>query len=135
MISAVELSSGNSYFVFTDDTKTGGTCSSNPYPYTWAHSAYWGDFIIERALINNGRDLARFDNFYLQGKIEFGNSWAPINQYYGDLWYDTEYMQNSGVWNLCSGTWMAPSTCTPSVVAGSSGYGQFYNTWISSQNT
>lgn len=134
ILSDVLSAGGNNYNVYTDDMTTGAVCSS-PIPYTWSHPAYWGDFIVERGDFHNSRDLAKFDNFYLQGKIEYGNAWAPINQYYGNLWYDTEYMQNSGVWNVCSGSWSSPSTCSPNVVPGSTGYGEFYNTWISSQNT
>ncbi len=125
----------NEYYVSTTDTTTGFSCTSNPYPYTWSHTPYWGDFILERAPFHGGQDLVKFQDFYFQDKIQYGGSWTPISNYYNDLWYDMVYMQNSGVYNLCSGIWTPPSSCTASVPAGSSGYGEFYNTWISSQYT
>lgn len=137
----VQLTSGSSYDVYTKDTTSSVTCSSSPYPYTFSHTPYWGDFILERANVCSGgvcgADLAKFDNFWLQGKIAYygASSGVAISRTYGNGWYENLVMVNSGVTNICSGSWSSP-TCSPSVSTGTlTGYGEFYNTWISSQNT
>lgn len=139
---SVVFVSGTSYDVQSGDTTSGATCYSSPYPYSpWSYSTTWGDFIVERAPIQacsfcgTYSDLAKFNNFYLQGKIEWSGAWNPIDRYYGNVWYNMVYMYNSGTYNVCSGSWTAPSSCTASVISGSTGYGEFYNTWISSVNT
>lgn len=129
----VSLDTGSTYYVEVYDSSNSKTCTSTPFPYTWSYTPYWGIFSIEFRV---GYDLAQFDNYWFQGKIGSGGTTYPISQYFGDLWYAAYTpMINSQVYNVCSGTWSAPKTCTPYVQSGSTGYGEFYNTWISSQNT
>lgn len=128
----------SAWIVYTLDVTTSFSCTSNPYPYTWSHTAYWADFIVERAGQLGGgiRSLAQFSSFYLEGKTQQAGSpnTYPITTPYNDLWYQRYWMQNIGVNNVCSGTWTSPN-CYPSVIPGSTGMGKFNNVWITSQNT
>ncbi len=122
--------SGNEYYVQTTDASNGQTCSSVPSPYSWGITPLWGDFIVENPA---GTVLPKFDNFWFLGQITYEGSTFPISRPFGDGWYAQTYMENIGVINVCSGSWQSGS-CLPSVsLSGSDG--EFYNTWISSQNT
>ena len=123
---------GNYYYVEVQDSSTGQACTSAPFPYSWSYTPYWGIFSIE---FRYGYDFAKFSNYWFQGGIGSGGTTTPISRYFGDGWYEAlTPMVNSGVINICSGTWSPPS-CSPDVQSGSTGYGEFYNTWNSSQNT
>jgi len=144
IIPVVQQQTGNNYYVYVTDQST-GTCYSTPYPYTgYTHTPYWGDFIIERSQYCSnwpvcGMSLAKFDNYWFQGIIAYNGApnGVPISRPFGNGWYQSQVMVNpppSGVTNVCSGSWSSPN-CYVSVQSGSTGYGKFYNTWISSQNT
>lgn len=128
--------SGVAFSVYSQDITTGQTCTSSPNPYFWGHTAYYSDFMLERPVLNGGRtDLPQFINFYFQGKAEEqGAYWFPITTYYNDGWYYTEIMHNLYYTNICAGIWSLPN-CYASVSAGSTGYGEFYNNWITSLDT
>ena len=123
---------GNYYYVEVQDSSTGQACTSAPSPCSWSYAPYWGIFSIE---FRYGYDLAKFSNYWFQGGIGSGGTTTPIARYFGDGWYEAlTPMVDSGVVDICSGTWSPPS-CSPYVQSGSTGYGESYNAWNSSQNT
>ncbi len=128
----IYLASGNNYYVYTDDSTSNMQCTSTPYPYTMSHTPYWGQFFLEDP---PGTDLAKFGNFWFQGQIGYGGSSFPINTLFGNGWYEADTpLENGAIIDVCSGSW-SPPTCSPHVQSGSTGWGEFYNTWVSSQNT
>jgi hypothetical protein len=129
------------FYVQTTDTTNGWTCSTSPNPYSWSHTAYYGDFIMERPGVGCcwTASLPYFSpaGFWFQGRVYYDTSgvgaYHSIADPYVNGWGQWYYMINSNVWNMCSGSYSG-GTCSQYVTL-TSGYGEFQNTWITSQYT
>jgi hypothetical protein len=133
----VTLSSGTSYNLYTKDTTNGNSCTSNPNPYTFSHTPYFEDFIVERGIWNSVQvHLAKFDTTTIYGQVEWGTTWYPISRPNGDGWYYQSLMVNNGVTSACAGSWSS-GTCSDSVSGGITAgtWGSFTETWVSSEYT
>jgi hypothetical protein len=127
-----------SYYVQTYDSTNGWVCSTSPNPYPWEppNSVKWAYFMLEIPIVNTywHADLPYFSpSFNFQGRVYYDGAYHPITDPYNNGWGVWYKMVNNNVLNICSG-WYIVNTCNQQVnLIGS--YGQFTNTWITSQYT
>jgi len=138
IVPEVIWATGSTYYVYTTDSTTGKQCAPNSSPYTFSHTPYFEDFIVERSRLSGGglTHLAKFDTETIYGKVEWGTTLYPISRPDGDGWANQILMQNSGVTSMCSGAWSSP-TCSDYVLGGitANTWGRYTATWLSSQYT
>jgi hypothetical protein len=137
----VSTTNSNQFYVSVVDQTNGKACTpaitGGSNPYTFSHTPYFEDFIVERMIAGTTLSaLPKFDTETLHGQVQWGTTWYPISRPWGDSWYEHILMVTNGVTNMCSGTWSL-GTCNDAVAGGTTAntYGSFTSTWINSEYT
>ena len=119
------------------DASNSEVCAPTSSPYTFSHTPYFEDLIVEiQSFNNNPGILAKFDTTTISGQVEWGATYYPISRPYGDDWYQQIGMVSSGDYNVCTGTWTSPhcyAYVSGGITAGT--YGSFTATWVTSNGT
>jgi hypothetical protein len=133
--------SGNTgyWYVFAYDATLSKICEPSVSGLSageihWKVVPYWANYIPEiPCSASSCMDLPYFSTFSFYGEMYYSSSYTPISTPYSNNWGNWYMMVNSGVDNMCSGSWSGGS-CSSSVTH-SGLYGYFPNTWVSSQYT
>lgn len=105
----------------------------------WKVVPYYASYLLERPQYATSfgqplyLDLAYFSTFNFYGELVYSSAYHSITTPYNNNWGTYYNMTNSGVRNICSGSYSGGS-CSQSIITSGS-YGYFTNTWLTSQNT